>query len=102
MASVLSTVLSLLNAFLDTELEQILCFDSGMDAEMFCNKKSAIFIVLPEEDQTKYFMVSLFLQQFYWDMRNTASPKGGGGGVGVRYHCRIKGKERYLWLDEDR
>jgi hypothetical protein len=26
---------------------------------------SAIFIVLPEEDQTKYFMVSLILQNLY-------------------------------------
>lgn len=65
MASVLSTVLSRLNAFLDTEMEQILCFDTAIDAEIFCNKKSAIFLILPEEDNTKYFMVSLFLQQFY-------------------------------------
>ena len=33
MASVMSTVLSRLNAFLDSELEQILCFDSAIDAE---------------------------------------------------------------------
>ena len=35
MASIMSTVLSRLNAFLDTELEQILCFDSSIDAETF-------------------------------------------------------------------
>jgi type IV secretion system protein VirD4 len=58
MASVMSTVLSRLNAFLDSEMEQILCFDTAIDAEKFCNTKSAIFIVLPEEDLTKYFMVS--------------------------------------------
>lgn len=61
MASVLSTAMSRLNAFLDSEMEQILCFDGSMDTETFCNSKSAIFIVLPEEDNTKYFMVSLFL-----------------------------------------
>jgi type IV secretion system protein VirD4 len=33
MASVMSTVLSRLNAFLDSELEQVLCFDSAIDAE---------------------------------------------------------------------
>ena len=65
MASVISTVLSRLNAFLDSEMEQILCFDTAIDAEKFCNEKSAIFIVLPEEDQTKYFMVSLILQNLY-------------------------------------
>ena len=77
MASVLSTVLSRLNAFLDTEMEQILCFDTEIDAETFCNKKSAIFIILPEEDNTKYFMVSLFLQQFYREMLTVADENGG-------------------------
>ena len=48
MASVLSTVLSRLNAFLDSELEQVLCFDSAIDAERFAAKKSAIFLILPE------------------------------------------------------
>ena len=39
MASVMSTVLSRLNAFLDSELEQVLCFDSAIDAESFASKK---------------------------------------------------------------
>lgn len=39
MQSVLSTALSRLNAFLDSELEQILCFDTAIDAELFCKKK---------------------------------------------------------------
>jgi type IV secretion system protein VirD4 len=77
MASVLSTVLSRLNAFLDSEMEQILCFDTAIDAEMFCNEKSAIFLILPEEDNTKYFMVSLFLQQFYREMLTVADENGG-------------------------
>ena len=50
MLSVLSTALSRLNSFLDSELEQILCFETAIDAERFCLEKSAIFIVLPEED----------------------------------------------------
>ena len=50
---------------LDSEMEPILCFDSSLDTETFCSMKSAIFIALPEEDNTKYFMVSLFLQQLY-------------------------------------
>ena len=52
----MSTVLSRLNAFLDSELEQVLCFDSTMNAERFAAEKSAIFLILPEEDQTKNFM----------------------------------------------
>lgn len=77
MASVLSTVLSRLNAFLDTEMEQILCFHTAIDAEKFCTEKSAIFLILPEEDNTKYFMVSLFLQQFYREMLAVADENGG-------------------------
>ena len=77
MASVLSTVLSRLNAFLDSEMEQILCFDTTIDAETFCYEKSAIFLILPEEDNTKYFMVSLFLQQFYREMLTVADENRG-------------------------
>lgn len=62
MASVMSTVLSRLNAFLDSELEQVLCFDSSMNAERFASEKSAIFLILPEEDQTKNFMAGLMIQ----------------------------------------
>lgn len=43
MMSVMSTVLSRLNAFLDSELEQVLCFDSTINAESFADNKSAIF-----------------------------------------------------------
>lgn len=77
MASVLSTAMSRLNAFLDSEMEQILCFDSAMDTETFCTQKSAVFIVLPEEDTTKYFMVSLFLQQLYREMLAVAEEHDG-------------------------
>ena len=77
MASVMSTVLSRLNAFLDSEMEQILCFDTAIDAERFCDEKSAIFIVLPEEDNTKYFMVSLMIQQLYREILAVADEQGG-------------------------
>ena len=77
MASVMSTVLSRLNAFLDSELEQILCFDTVIDAERFCNTKSAIFVVLPEEDATKYFMASLIVQQLYRELLAVADEQGG-------------------------
>ena len=62
MASVMSTVLSRLNTFLDSELEQVLCFDSAMDAETFASRPSAIFLILPEEDSTKNFMAGLMIQ----------------------------------------
>ena len=77
MNSVMSTALSRLNAFLDSELEQILCFDTAIDAETFCSKKSAIFVVLPEEDTSKHFMVSLIIQQLYREILAVADEKGG-------------------------
>ena len=65
MASVMSTALSRLNAFLDSELEQLLCFDTEIDAEMFCAEKSAVFIIMPEENPNTVFMISLIIQQMY-------------------------------------
>lgn len=77
MQSVLSTALSRLNAFLDSELEQILCFDTAIDAEKFCSRKSAVFLVMPEEDSTKYFLVSLIVQQLYREILSIADETGG-------------------------
>ncbi len=77
MASVLSTVLSRLNAFLDTELEQTICFDSPLDAETFASKKSAIFLILPEEDQTKNFMAGLMIQNLARELFSVADENGG-------------------------
>ena len=77
MASIMSTAMSRLNAFLDSELEQILCFDTAIDAEKFCSSKCAIFIVLPEENPATYFMVSLLLQQLYREILTVADEHGG-------------------------
>ena len=77
MASVMSTVLSRLNAFLDSELEQILCFDSAIDAEKFASEKSAIFLILPEEDTTKNFMAGLMIQNLSRELFAVADENGG-------------------------
>ena len=77
MASVISTALSRLNSFIDSELEQILCFDTSIDVEEFCNSKSAIYLVLPEDDATKHFLISLIFQQLYREMLTVADEKGG-------------------------
>ena len=77
MASVMSTVLSRLNAFLDSELEQVLCFDSVIDAEKFASEKSAIFLILPEEDTTKNFMAGLMIQNLSRELFAVADENGG-------------------------
>lgn len=77
MASVISTTLSRLNMFLDSEMEQILCFDTAIDAEKFCTEKTAVFLVMPEEDNSKYFMISLMIQQLYREILAVADELGG-------------------------
>ena len=77
MASVMSTALSRLNQFLDSELEQILCFDTEIDAEKFCNEKSAVFLVMPEENPNTFFMISLIIQQLYREILSVADENGG-------------------------
>ncbi|MBQ8010861.1 MAG: type IV secretory system conjugative DNA transfer family protein [Oscillospiraceae bacterium] len=87
MLSVMSTALSRLNSFLDSEMEQLLCFGTAIDAERFCSEKSAIFIILPEEDQSKYFMVSLLIQQLYREILVIADENGGALPNRVMFYC---------------
>ena len=87
MASVMSTALSRLNAFLDSELETILCNDTEIDAERFCKEKSAIFIIMPEEDSSKYFIVSLLIQQLYREILAVADENGGKLKNRVVFYC---------------
>lgn len=87
MMSVMSTALSRLNSFLDSEMEQILCFGTAIDAEKFCSEKSALFLILPEEDQSKYFMVSLLIQQLYREILTIADENGGSLPNRVMFYC---------------
>ena len=87
MASVMSTALSRLNSFLDSELENILCNPTEVDAEEFCKSKSAIFIIMPEEDSSKYFMVSLLIQQLYREILVVADENKGKLENRVVFYC---------------
>ena len=77
MASVMSTVLSKLNAFLDSELEQVICRDNPIDAERFASSKCAIFVVIPEEDPTKNFIASLMIQNLSRELFSVADDNEG-------------------------
>ena len=77
MSSVMSTALSRLNTFLDSELEQLLCFDTELDAEKFCKEKSALFIIMPEENPNTFFLISLIIQQLYREILSVADENGG-------------------------
>ena len=77
MASVMSTVLSRLNAFLDTGLEQVICYDSPINAEMFASEKCAIFLILPEEDPAKNFIAGLMIQNLSRELFSVADEHDG-------------------------
>lgn len=77
MSSVMTTALSRLNTFLDSELEQLLCFDTELDAEKFCNEKSALFIIMPEENPNTFFLISLIIQQLYREILSVVDEHGG-------------------------
>lgn len=79
--------MSRLNAFLDSEMEQVLCFNTAIDAEKFCNEKSAIFIVMPEENPNSFFMVSLLIQQFYREILAVADENGGKLPNRAMFYC---------------
>ena len=53
----------------------------------FLLEKSAIFIILPEEDQSKYFMVSLLIQQLYREIFVIADENGGKLKNRVMFYC---------------
>lgn len=77
MNSVMSTLFSRLNAFLDSDLEQVICFDSSIDARTFAEEKCAVFLVLPEEDPTKNFMAGLMIQNLSRELFTLADAYGG-------------------------
>ncbi len=58
-------------------MEQVLCFDSAIDAERFAAQKSAIFLVLPEEDFTKNFMAGLLIQSLSRELFSVAEEHKG-------------------------
>lgn len=77
MASVLSTAMARMISFLDSELEQMLCFHTSIDAKKFADGKCLICLNLPEEDPPKFFMASLIIQSLFREFIIVADEKGG-------------------------
>ena len=76
-ASIVSTAHSRLNELIDSELEQMICFDTKFQVEEFVKNPTGVYIVLPEEDTTKYFIVSLVIQQINAELTAMADRLGG-------------------------
>lgn len=58
-------------------LSLLLCFDTEIDAELFCKEKCAVFLIMPEENPNTFFMISLIIQQFYREILAVADEMGG-------------------------
>ena len=86
-ASAMSTALAQMNTFMDIALEQVICFDSNIDAEKFAKEKTAIFLVLPEEDRTKNFMAGLMIQNLSKELFELAEKGKGRLPSRVVFYC---------------
>ena len=82
----------------DSELEQVLCFDSAIDAERFASEKSAIFLILPEEDSTKNFMAGLLIQTLSRELFAIADEHGAlsASSCFSRWYCPCLRRRQHL------
>lgn len=65
-ASIISTAVSQMLSFLNSEMQQMLCFDdSSIDIEKFIQDKSAIIFIFDETSNTKNFIGNLLVRQTY-------------------------------------
>ena len=71
--NIFSSALGKLVGLIDAELEQVVCQHSPeIDSLSFLEKPTAIFIICPDENPTRYFFASLFIRYFLNDLMETA------------------------------
>lgn len=88
--NIVSSALSKLLKFVDAELEQLICtHDNDLDAEQFIVRPTAIFLIAPDENETRHFLASLFVRFLTDDLIALAERQGG--------HCP---RPFYYFLDE--
>ncbi|MGP1544319.1 MAG: type IV secretory system conjugative DNA transfer family protein [Candidatus Fimenecus sp.] len=63
--NIFSSALAKLIEFIDAELEQMVCGHSPeINAQSFIDKPTAIFLICPDEDNSRHFFASLFIRYF--------------------------------------
>lgn len=76
--NIVSSALSKLLKFVDAELEQLICtHDNDLDAERFIERPTAIFLIAPDENETRHFLASLFVRFLTDDLIALAERQGG-------------------------
>ena len=72
------------------ELEQLICsHDNALDAERFIETPTAVFLVAPDENETRHFLASLYIRFLTDDLIALAERQGG--------HCP---RPFFFFLDE--
>lgn len=88
--NIISSALAKLLKFVDAELEQLICsHDNELDAEHFIETPTAIFLIAPDENETRHFLASLFIRFLTDDLIALAERQGG--------HCP---RPFFYFLDE--
>lgn len=76
--NIFSSALSKLLAFIDAELEQMVCRHSPEINDVdFIKHPTAIFLICPDEDKTRHFFASLFIRYFVTALITQAEENGG-------------------------
>lgn len=76
--NIISSALAKLLKFVDAELEQLICsHDNDLDAERFITVPTAIFLIAPDENETRHFLASLFIRFLTDDLIALAERQGG-------------------------
>lgn len=76
--NIFSSALSKLTDFIDAELEQMICEHSPeIDAEAFVENPTAIFLICPDEDNSRHFFASLFIRYFTTQLIDIAEASPG-------------------------
>lgn len=78
--NVFSSALAKLVKFIDAELEQVLCgHDPALDAQLFIDKPTALFLISPDENPSRHFMSSLLVRSLMNDIIAVAETQGNSG-----------------------
>lgn len=76
--NIISSALAKLLKFVDAELEQLICsHDNELDAEQFIQAPTAIFLIAPDENETRHFLASLFIRFLTDDLIALAERQSG-------------------------
>lgn len=74
--NIFSSALADLLKFIDAEMEQLICDQSPeLNAEAFVDHATAIFLICPDENETRHFLASLFVRSFTDELISLAETK---------------------------